>query len=526
MIRYSILGLFIAALVAYSWKDWFRALCLLIMVVAVLERPDMPKSMLGIQGLNPFNVGLAGIVLAWALTRSRETLEKNAPPLFNLMLSLLAGVMLIGFLRLLVEPSNLVATGVGLNPTRYTTFGLVAEFLLNTFKWVVPGLLLFKGCRSKEHHQWAVLCLTGLYLILAAQTIRQMPLPLLLDGDALSRRAGRVLAIRVGYHRVELAGMFAGASWAMLTVRPLFTSLLARVGLLGMAGITTLALALTGGRTGYGAWCIVGILLAGLRWRRALLLGPIAVSLLIGSAPGISQRLLQGITYDESGEAITAGKTDIYTVTSGRSVLWPYVLESIAEHPVFGYGREAINRNGLREKAFQGTGEDFGHPHNGYFQFALDNGLVGLMVFLMFFVMLLRESVALFRRDDPQATAAGGMAFALVTSFLIAAVGAQTFYPTELSMGVWCAIGLMMRVSLQQSGLYSAPEAIPDHRVTWKTKARRLRWAVTRLGRAPKVEPGHPNPATNRTLALPSHRTALSSATGRLRVRWKPNHTR
>ena len=87
---------------------------------------------------------------------------------------------------------------------------------------MIPGFLVFAGCRSKEDQQWAVWSVTSLYLILAIQTIRAIPLPYLLDGQALSERAGRVLSKFVGYHRVELAGTFAGASWAMLAARPLF----------------------------------------------------------------------------------------------------------------------------------------------------------------------------------------------------------------------------------------------------------------------------------------------------------------
>jgi hypothetical protein len=142
----------------------------------------------------------------------------------------------------------------------------------------------------------------------------------------------------------------------------------------------------------------------------------------------------------------------------------------------------------LAEKVFHGTGEYFGHPHNGYFQFALDNGIIGLAVFLMLFGTLLLMSGALFRSDNPQATAAGGMAFALLTSFLIAAAGAQTFYPTELSLGVWCAIGLLMRVSLQAAHAQDAPVSVPLVDVTGTAKAARMRWRLRRLANASKFQ--------------------------------------
>jgi O-antigen ligase len=507
VIRYAALAIVLAAIMAYAWKDWFRALCLLVVMVAVLERPDMPASMLGIPGLNPFNIGLGGILLAWGVAPSGWRGGWDAPRWFNVTLSLLAFIVLVGFVRLLADPSNLAPTGLGLSPDRYDTFGLASEFGLNTFKWAVPGLLMFQGCRSKEEHRWAVLCLAALYLILAVQTIKQMPLSYLLDGEALEERAARVLAIRVGYHRVELAGVFAGVSWGVLAIRPLFSSPILRVALLVMSGTAALALALTGGRTGYGVWVIVGLLMAGLRWRRVLLVGPIAVLLLIGYAPGISQRLLQGISYDQKGEATTGGETDLYTVTAGRSVLWPHVLESIAERPLVGYGREALNRNGLREKVFLSVGEDFGHPHNGYFQFALDNGVIGLTALLAFFITLVFKSVTLFRHQEAQATAAGGMALALLLSFLLAAVGAQTFYPTELSIGLWCAVGLLMRATVQ----FKAPNeaAVRDKRpMAFAVDAPRPSWATVRSGPSSPI------------------RAFRSSAPQRPRIKWNPNRIR
>ena len=112
-----------------------------------------------------------------------------------------------------------------------------------------------------------------------------MPLPYLLDGQTLSERAGRVLRRYVGYHRVELAGVFAGASWAMLAARPLFRTPLVRLGLLSLSAVTVLALALTAGRMGYVAWCGVGLLVGFLRWPRVLVFAPIAPSPSSGMRP-------------------------------------------------------------------------------------------------------------------------------------------------------------------------------------------------------------------------------------------------
>ncbi len=56
MIRLTLLSLFCAFLCVYAWRDWFKALCGLIVMMAVVEHPDMPNSLLGVQGLNPWNI--------------------------------------------------------------------------------------------------------------------------------------------------------------------------------------------------------------------------------------------------------------------------------------------------------------------------------------------------------------------------------------------------------------------------------------------------------------------------------------
>ena len=42
------------------------------------------------------------------------------------------------------------------------------------------------------------------------------------------------------------------------------------------------------------------------------------------------------------------------------------------------------------------------------------------------------------------------MALALVLSLLVAGLGSQTFYPREGSVGMWCAIGLLLRVDRER----------------------------------------------------------------------------
>ena len=62
LIRLSLLYLVITGLAVYAWRDWFKALCGLILLMAVIQHPDMPKNLLGIQGLNPWNLLLMSVL--------------------------------------------------------------------------------------------------------------------------------------------------------------------------------------------------------------------------------------------------------------------------------------------------------------------------------------------------------------------------------------------------------------------------------------------------------------------------------
>ena len=48
--RVYALYLLVACLSLYAYRDWFKSLCGLILLMAVIEHSDMPKSIMGIQG--------------------------------------------------------------------------------------------------------------------------------------------------------------------------------------------------------------------------------------------------------------------------------------------------------------------------------------------------------------------------------------------------------------------------------------------------------------------------------------------
>ncbi|MCH9033553.1 MAG: O-antigen ligase family protein [Planctomycetes bacterium] len=433
LVRVYILYLVIAFLSLYAYRDWFKSLCGLILLMAVIEHPDMPKTIMGIQGLNPWNVLLVNVVLGWLMNRRREGLVWDMPRHISIAMGLYILVILVGFMRLML------ADRVGMSAT---VAGLVSEELINTIKWLVPGILLFDGCRSRRRLMLGMVSILALYLLMSLQVVRYIPLDAVQSGAALTVKTRKLISANIGYHAVAVAMMLSGTAWAVLATLPLVRKRRYQILVVGIFVFMTYALALTAGRMGYVTWGVVGLILCLLRWRKRLLLLPLFAVLATFVTPGATERMLQGF-----GESSVSGETytDDYAVTSGRTLIWPHVVDKIMQSPLLGYGREAMVHTGLARWLAESLNEDFHHPHNAYLEWTLDNGLLGLIIALVLYGIIVAHAVALFRdRSNPWHAAVGGIALALVLGLLVAGMGSQTLYPREDTLGMWAAIGLMI----------------------------------------------------------------------------------
>ncbi len=464
MLRLTALWLVVSGILVLSWKDWYKGLCGAILLMAVEEHPDMPKSLLGIPGLNAWNLVFFNVVLAWFVQRRREQLRWDMPRHLNVMLLAYLIVVLVGWVRIIGDTEMLVLV----YDADMTYF--FNEWIINTIKWVIPGLLLYDGCRTEKRFRMAAFSILFIYFFLGVQVAKWMPPQYALDAEALARRSLKVLLHGIGYHRVNLSAMLSGASWAVLCSTPLVPR--GRRWLVGLVGLFIVyAQLMTAGRAGYGAWVAVGLFLAILRWRRFLLLFPVAGILVVSLAPGVVGRATEGFTAESHDanvelERKTAqdlnpnSEVDAYTVTAGRSVAWPVIIAAIKERPWVGYGRQAMLRAGPALYLYNQYHELFPHPHNAYLELLLDNGIVGFLIIMPFYLIVLFYSIRLFRdRESPTCVAVGGMSTALVMGLLVSAFGSQTFYPREGWVGMWCAIGLALRVRQQRLLLASAAEA-------------------------------------------------------------------
>jgi O-antigen ligase len=415
-----------------------------------------------------------------------------------LLLIAFVGVVTIAFVRLMADRQTLSADA--------SAAGLISEYLVNPVKWIIPGLLLFDGCRSRSRFLWALVSLLSLYVLLSVQVIRWMPPDAVFNYATLAGRSLRRLDTEIGYHRVNLSVMLAGASWALFAARTLVVSPNRRTLVLVTAGVVVFAQLLTGGRGGYFGWVVVGLTLGLLRWRRCLLLVPL-LGIGLGLLPGVADRAFEGI-FETDGSSSSA-EVDMEKLTAGRNLIWAGVIDKIAAEPMIGYGREAMERTGLSALLSEEPGEPGpGNPHNAYLEMLLDNGWIGLAVALALFGYIVANSFSLTRDGrSPLFVAIGGVTSSLVIAQLAGSITGQSFYPREGTLGMWCAIGLMLRVSVERA---RAAVSFPMHgRAIGRTIPARLLegWrpaAASRLGPATCMRPGPaPLPSEARSADVP-----------------------
>ncbi len=461
-IRVTALYIFVAFLSIYAWKDWFKSLCGLILLMAVLEHPDMPRGMFGIPGINPWNILFLGIFLAWLVNRRHEGLTWDMPRQISVLLLLYLGVILVGFLRAVFDRSHIEDYPLG---------NLISEELINTVKWVLPGILLFDGCRTRRRVIMVIACLFALYLLIAVQVIRLVPSRAIYSHVALNNSRGGIGD--TGYNACNVSAMLAGAFWGTLAVVPLFRPKKYWIVLLAVAGVFAYGQALTGGRAGFIAWGGAGLVLCIVKWRKQLILAPIVVMLLPMIFPAAADRMLVGF-----GQTDVAGQatTDDIAMTSGRTYIWPYVIDKICESPIVGHGRKAMQRTGLTQYAgLEENDAGWGHPHNMYLETLLDNGIAGSLPIFLFWGTVVIYSARLFRGNNRLCSAVGGLTLSLVLPQLFTGIGSQHFYPLEETFGMWMGMFLAIRVYVEEKRMQSG---VINAENSWNSQALRQQVAV------------------------------------------------
>ena len=210
-LREYVVWALVATLAVYAWRDWFMSLCGLILLTIIVTRGDMPSCIMGIPGLNPWNILVFSVVLSWAVNRRREGLVWDMPRPVTVLLALYLAVVLVAFARMMADRSYL---------EHITTVGLISVHLIDTIKWVVPGLLLYDGCRSLRRTKMALWGILGVYLWVALQVVNFVPASAVFKGGTAMMAKRADIMMYSGFSIATTTKMLAGSAWAFLTLLP------------------------------------------------------------------------------------------------------------------------------------------------------------------------------------------------------------------------------------------------------------------------------------------------------------------
>jgi len=471
VIRYTLLWAFIAWLSIVSLKDWYKGVCGLVFLMALVERPDMPKQMFDIPGLNPWNLLFVIVVTAAIVQLGGRTTRAHLTPLIKNFLIYYLIFIFIAFFREIGDLDGIVQFAHLMGAQPISLREIIQEDTLNTLKYAVPGLLLFYGCNSKERFKWAVWTLLAMNFLLALQIIKVMPISALTDGTTLEQTAIRKIDRDIGYYRSDLAIFLGGAAWAIFCAKDLVATFWPRLAIYGASFLTMFAVALTGGRIGMGACIVVGTVMAWYKFRKMLFLGPFIALIIILTVPSIQERVTQGFTKNPNDgyqQRFETEGANFHSVTSGRTIVWPVIIQQIMERPFFGHGRRGMQRSGLSTRLVQEYNELFPHPHNAYLELFLDNGVIFGLPILIFYFIMLRYAFQMFKvKNNAICQMAGGMAVAFIGSFLIGAIGQQSFYPMIGSVGLWCSMGILLRIRMEYFPSVSQTIYPRQNKISW-----------------------------------------------------------
>lgn len=133
-----------------------------------------------------------------------------------------------------------------------------------------------------------------------------------------------------------------------------------------------------------------------------------------------------------------------------RLVLWPEVLEHIAQRPVTGYGfGRGLLRDSLREEL--GSVDAFlWHAHNLFLEALLQLGVPGLILLLLLLGAILREGWRLLRDPDAMRVACGLAVIAVVAGMVVRNM-TDTLFLRQNALLFWGVVGVLLTLGSRRT---------------------------------------------------------------------------
>ena len=415
----------------------FRIGVVLLIVLLPISRSDVfPHAMLGVTGLNPFNLLLVGTMASCLLRGAFDGGSRRFVPRPLLWLYivpiLVAGVL--GSRHLAEIPPVLFKGLVEFDGvTGYFRDLVVKPLLMVVFALVVGAAV----SRSEKPEKFLVPTLVSMWVMVSLVVVF-----VLIQGVSLKEMASsesREFLSVLGMHANELGRLYATAYALLLFTWFESKSPGFRLALMGSMGLVVVALILSFSRGAFLGFLLINVLF--LLWHRNA-----KTLILFGLLAACALLLLPDAVYDRVTTGFGNGSADPVAISAGRiEYIWLPLLPEIPRSPIYGHGLGSILWSEPMRKGPGVAVLAVGHPHNAYLQALLDMGIVGLVLLCAYFVHVWKGFRAL-SVDPALSPAMRGFymgAAAGLACLLVSYATDSSLRPGPEQSFLWLAIGMM-----------------------------------------------------------------------------------
>ncbi len=428
---FLVLSLLTGALIL---RDFRIGVVLLVLLMPMSGSSVFPREMLGITGLNPFNLLLVATLGAYCLGALFDGgLRRFLPiPLLWLYIVpiLVAGLLGIRHVDEIVPGFYDHALINFTDPSGYMRDMVIKPLLMVLFALLV-GAAVARSDRPERLLIPTVISMWAMGLIVVLFILRSG-----IGIGELASSNSRDFLTTLGMHANELGRLYTVAFALLLFAWGESQRPGVRFLLIASMAMIAVALLLTFSRSAFaGVLIVIAIYLVWHRNARALALVAMLALIAVFALPSaVYERATTG--FGEGLNAITAGRLD---------KIWLPLLPDALRNPLLGTGHGATLWSEAMRTSAGTTTAAVTHPHSAYLQTFLDMGVVGLILVSCYFVHVWRGFVAMGRNSGlaPEMRGMFQGAAAGLVAFLIAGVMDGALTPRPEQSYLWLAIGML-----------------------------------------------------------------------------------
>jgi O-antigen ligase len=437
----------VAALVVLV--DYRVGAVLLILMLPISDSNLFPHALMGMTGVNPVNLLLAGTLASYALRAGRGAYAGRLlqPQLIWLyVVPIIIGGALGAFHVDEIVPYFMEELVVSFHNVPGYLRDMVMKPLL------IPLFALLLGvcvARSEKAERYIVPIALSVWIIALIEIVFVIYSGVRLG--ALASPMMRSFFQAIGLHANDLGRLFAIAYALLLFTWWETKNQALKTFLFVSMGVLSFALLLTFSRGAFVGFLLVNALF--LAWKfnfktAGLAIAAAAVSALL--MPGyVYNRVLLGV--GESADAVSAGRIE---------GIWLPLLPEVFKSPIWGNGLGSVMWSYPMQIDAMLT---VGHPHNAFLETLLDMGLIGLVLLLLYYLHVWRGFRALgsnaFISPDLRGFFQGATAGLLC--HLITGMAGSSLRPESEAVYLWMAIGMMYGLQARRPAEQTAAPVEP-----------------------------------------------------------------